>query len=260
MKKVQFLNRRFAAVVPAVVLALALAGCGSNAADSDSSVGSPVGSGLETTVAAAAASPVTEPNTEAPVPDAAAEATVSDAATAAATDDSVAGNWTVSTGQGGYRVSEVLQGQKTEAVGRTTAVTGSMTIAGTQATAASFEFDLTKLESGSDKRDGQVQGRILQTAQFPTAAFTLTAPADFGSVPAEGEQIAVKATGDLTLHGVTKSVTVDIQARRQGAEIQVLGSLPITFADYGIENPSVKPLVEVGETGTIEWLVSLAKA
>ena len=234
-------------LVSLTVFALALAACGgsssTNAADTAGSAGSAdtVAVNADSTLAAAAAAPDSG----------AAEATGS-----VSTD----GEWKVSTAQGGYRVAEVLQGQKTEAVGRTTAVTGSMTIAGTKATAANFEFDLTQLKSDSDRRDGQVQGRILQTAQFPTATFVLTQPIDFGAVPADGAEVAVKATGDLTLHGVTKPVTVDLRARVQGAEVQVLGNLPITFADWGIENPSIKPVVEVGETGTIEWVVALAKA
>lgn len=223
------------AAVPVLLVAIALASCGGSASKSaDPAVADSTAAAVDPTAVTDASEPIA--------------------------DASVEGAWTVSTAEGGYRVSEVLQGQKTEAVGRTTAVTGSMTLVANQATEASFEFDLTKLESDSGKRDGQVQGRILQTAQFPTAGFTLTAPIDFGALPAEGAQVAVKATGDLTLHGVTKSVTVDLQARRKGSDIQVLGNLPITFADWGIENPSIKPFVEVGETGVIEWLVSMTKA
>jgi polyisoprenoid-binding protein YceI len=229
------------AIAALTVLSVAgLAACGSSSEES-----------VDTTVAAAEAVESVDTTV------AAAESGTSDAA---ASTDTVDGTWTVASGEAGYRVPEILQGQETEGVGRTTAVTGSVTIAGTQATAASFEFDLTQLKSDSDRRDGQVQGRILETAQFPKATFALTAPIDFGAVPAEGEQVSVKASGDLTLHGVTKAVTVDMQARLQGGQIQVLGSLPITFADWDIENPSVKPFVEVGETGNIEWVVSLAKS
>jgi polyisoprenoid-binding protein YceI len=181
-------------------------------------------------------------------------------AAAAPADASVDGEWKAIAGsEAGYRVSEILQGQKVEAVGRTPGVTGSMTVAGTQATAGEFTFDMTGLKSDQDKRDGQVQGRIMKTSEFPTAVFKLTGPVDFGKAPAEGESVSAKATGDLTVHGTTKPVTVDLQARRKGANVEVLGSLEITFADWGIENPSFKPFVEVGEKGTIEWLLVLAK-
>jgi hypothetical protein len=41
--------------------------------------------------------------------------------------------------------------------------------------------------------------------------------------------------------------------------IQVSGSVPITFADYSIDNPSGGP-ASVGDSGTLEFLLVLAKA
>jgi polyisoprenoid-binding protein YceI len=193
---------------------------------------------------------------------AATETTVAAAAgaDAPAAGAGVDGEWKIVAGsEAGYRVPEVLQGQKTEGVGRTTSITGSMTIAGTQATAGEFTFDLTKLASDSGKRDEQVQGRIMETGKFPTAVFKLSGPVDFGKVPADKETVKAKAKGELTLHGVTKPVEVELEARMNGGNVEVLGSLPLTFADYGIQDPSFKPFVEVGETGFIEWLLVMAK-
>ena len=136
-----------------------------------------------------------------------------------------------------------------------------MTIAGTNVTATKFTVDLTGLTSegtGSGQRDNQVQGRILNTSQFPDATFTLTKPIALGKEPADGVEITTTATGNLTLHGATKSVTItDMKARRDGNEIQVSGSVPITFSDYGINNPSGGP-AQVGNNGTMEFLVSTA--
>ncbi len=53
----------------------------------------------------------------------------------------------------------------------------------------------------------------MDTAQYPTSTFKLTQPIDLGSVPADGKTITAKATGDLTLHGTTKSVTFEVEAR-----------------------------------------------
>ena len=68
-----------------------------------------------------------------------------------------------------------------------------------------------------------MQSRILETSQFPTATFELTEPVDFGTEPADLEEITAEATGDLTVHGVTNSVTVDLVARRNGDAIEVTG-------------------------------------
>ena len=169
------------------------------------------------------------------------------------------GTWKVASGsQVGYRVKETLLGQSATAVGRTTAVTGQFALSGTTVSTASFSVDMTKVSSNRSQRDDQFQGRIMDTADFPTATFTLTSPIDLGTVPANGVKIAPKATGKLTLHGTTKTVTVSLTAERTGNVIQVSGSVPITFSDYSIGNPSGGP-ASVGNTGTLEFLLVLSK-
>ncbi len=177
---------------------------------------------------------------------------------AGASNGSIEGTWKVGSGsQAGYRAKEILLGQSAEAVGRTTSVSGEVTIAGTKVTAAKVTVDLTTVKSDKSQRDGQFQGRIMRTSQFPTATFSLTSPIDLGSIPGDGATGTYKATGDLTLHGTTKSVTLDLVAKR-GATIEVSGSTVITFADYGIDNPSGGP-AQVGDTGTMEFLVVLSR-
>jgi polyisoprenoid-binding protein YceI len=174
--------------------------------------------------------------------------------------DSIDGTWKATDASVvGYRVNEVLFGQDNEAAGRTNAVTGDMAIAGTTVNTASFTVDMTQVSSDSGQRDGQFRNRIMQTSQFPTATFELTQPLLLPSVPANLQEITVQANGKLTLHGVTKDITADLKARRNGANIEVNGTIPITFSDYGISNPSGGPAT-VGDNGEIELLLVFAKA
>jgi polyisoprenoid-binding protein YceI len=263
-------NRRIRSSVLATLATatLILSACGSSSDSSDGSSDTSTDTAAvsdtvaqETVAPETAAATETTPAATETSAAAATETTFAAAAEpAAAADGSTDGEWKITSGsEAGYRVPEILQGQETEGVGRTKALTGSMTIAGTQATAGTFEFDLTGLASDSSRRDGQVRDRILKTTEFPKATFVLTGPVDFGNIPADKEEVTAKATGDLTLLSTTKPVTVDLTARRNGANVEVLGSLEITFADWGIEDPSVKPFVEVGKTGFIEWLLVMAK-
>src|SRR5207248_8177116 len=100
-------------------------------------------------------------------------------------------------------LKEVLFGQDNTAVGRTSSVTGAVTVAGAKATAAKITVDLTTVSSDKSRRDDQFHGRIMNTATYPTATFELTRPAEFGSVPADGTVVTAKATGRFTIHGVT---------------------------------------------------------
>ncbi|MFN6119196.1 MAG: YceI family protein, partial [Actinomycetes bacterium] len=159
----------------------------------------------------------------------------------------------------GYRVSEVLGGVDTEGAGRTNQVTGTLTIEGTTATAAEFTVDMASITSDSDRRDGQFRTRIMSTDEFPTSTFVLTSPIEFGTIPAEGEQITASATGDLTLRGVTRSVTFDLTAQLEGGRIGVLGSIPILFSDYEIPDPS-NGFAVVKDNGLLEFVLVFDKA
>ena len=65
-------------------------------------------------------------------------------------------------------------------------MTGSVTIDGAgdvfTVTAADLTVDVTTLVSDSDRRDGQIKRRGLETDTYPTATFTLTQPV---VIPAE---------------------------------------------------------------------------
>ena len=157
-------------------------------------------------------------------------------------------------------MNEVLFGQKATAVGRTSDVRGSLTIDGTTVTAAKVVADLTTVSSDERRRDGQFQGRIMNTAEFPTVTFALTEPIVFETVPAAGQTVTRTATGTLTLRGTTKPVTVELTAKWDGGdEIQVNGEIPIVFDDYGIPNPSFGG-ISTEDHGSLELLVVFARA
>ena len=75
-------------------------------------------------------------------------------------------------------------------------------------------------------------------------------------LPSTTGRVTTKATGDLTVHGGTKSTVADIQAERSGNTIRVSGSIPVTFADFNIPNPSFGP-ISTDDHGLIEFLVVL---
>ncbi len=168
------------------------------------------------------------------------------------------GTWKVGSGsEAGYRVEEILFGQAATAVGRTSNVTGELAIDGRSVTAGSFSVDLASVASDESRRDNQFRTRIMDVARFPTATFRLTQPIDLASVP-EGGPATVRATGDLTLRGTTKPVTVALQAQRSGSGIEVAGSIPIVFEEWGIPNPSFGP-ARTEDRGDIEFKLVFAR-
>lgn len=170
------------------------------------------------------------------------------------------GRWTVTAeSEFGYRVEEVLFGINATAAGRSNQIEGEMMIVGTRVESARFTVDVASIKSDDRRRDGQFTGDIMDTARFPEATFALTSPIELGAQPAPGEQITATATGDLTLHGVTRAVAFEVTAEAGAERIGVLGAIPIEFADYAIDNPS-RAGITTEDHGLLEFVLVLVPA
>jgi polyisoprenoid-binding protein YceI len=179
---------------------------------------------------------------------------------AASATTSLNGTWNVGTGsEAGYRVQEVLVGQNATAVGRTSKIWGSMTIAGSTVTKATFTVDMASVVSDQSERNARFDGSIMDVSQYPTATLTLSAPIDLGTIPAVGASEHYNAVGNLAMHGVTKSVSFSVTAERIGPAIAVLADIPITFSEWNIANPSIGGFVTTANTGTLEVLLHLTQ-
>ena len=179
----------------------------------------------------------------------------------------LAGTWKVATGSSaGYRVREKLAAlpAKSDAVGRSPAVTGTVKVeeaGGTlTATAAVFEVDLTKLASDESRRDQRIRTDGLQTNQFPRATFTSTRPITLPAETASGQAVKATAEGDLTLHGVTKHVSIPLDVRVTGGKGELVGSLGFPMSDFRISPPSLAGFVTVDPDATMEFKLLLEKA
>jgi len=178
------------------------------------------------------------------------------------------GTWAVQADgdtQAGFRIEEEFAGAVSHtAVGRSPEVTGDITIAGTEVTEGAFTVDLTALEftdeppvGSAGNRAGAMENQGLETSEFPEATFTLTAPIDIGELPGDGETVVAEATGDLTLHGVTKEITFSVDAKVSGDTIRVASTdpVPVVLADYEIEEPTAPIVASVSEEGSFEFLL-----
>jgi polyisoprenoid-binding protein YceI len=173
----------------------------------------------------------------------------------------VAGTWKITTGSVvGYRVKEVLFGQNHTAVGRTSVITGDVTVSGTTVTAAGFTVQMATIKSDESERDVQFRGRIMDTAAYPTGTLKLTKPIALGALPAAGVVKTYTAAADLTLHGQTRPVTFPLSAERTSNEIEVSGSIPVLFSRWDIPNPSFTGFVTTQNHGVLEFLLKLARS
>jgi polyisoprenoid-binding protein YceI len=187
--------------------------------------------------------------------------TSTDPASAAVVDPAdLTGSWVVADGSfAGYRVDEVLNGTNVTVTGRTDEVTGSLTVDGLALTEAEFTVDVGSIATDSSSRDAYFRDTALRVSQFPTATFVLTGPVTATAPPVAGEVQTIAATGDLTIAGVTRPVTVELQAVLNATDGQVAGSIPITFADFGVEAPNLG-FVSVEPQGSVEFSLVIRPA
>ena len=183
-----------------------------------------------------------------------------------ARDGGLDGEWAVDTSVGsfsdfsgtwaGYRFEEELAsiGGNT-AVGRTSDVRGSMTVSDDQVTAVDVEVDLTTLQSDSGRRDDALRSRGLESDEFPNATFTLTEPLVLPAGVADGERVSTQATGELTIHGTTRPVTLTVDAQLSGDSAVVVGEAPVVLQDHGIDPPTGFSVLSIADEGTFEFQI-----
>ena len=190
------------------------------------------------TAPSATAAPTATPTT------AAATATPTASATAATT--ATTGTWTVNnTSKATVRVREQLVGVNlpSDAVLVATGATGTFQLKddGTFSSDAKISFDLTTLASDNRNRDDFIKSDTLQTRQFPKAEFVPTKTTGLTLPMPESGEFTFKLTGQMTIKGKTKEVTLDVQAKRTGNELTATATAAPAwkFADFGMTAPSV---------------------
>lgn len=186
-------------------------------------------------------------------------------------DVELPGVWTVDTTLGdfdfesatgsfaGFRVEEELSTiGSTTAVGRTGAVEGTLEIDGDTLVAAEIAADLSQLTTNDSRRDSRARG-ALNTSEFPLATFVLTSPVELPADAAEGGPVAVTASGDLTISGVTLPVEFPLETQLANGVIVVVGSLDVVFSDFGVSVPSAPIVVSVEDQGIVEMQLLFTK-
>lgn len=217
--------------------------------------------------------------TNTPAPSSTAAAAAPTSTPAAQVPDNLTGIWQLATDGpqsfAGYRLQEVLAiiGDKT-VVGRTPDVSATLEFAnvtdadGTNGAAtqgqlvrAEVAVRTATLATESSHRDGHARAS-LDVANYPEATFTLTAPVVLvpdGGLAAAPATWSGDVTGELTIKGVTRTTTFDIDAQLADDFLVVVGSAPITFADFGVELPTAASVLSIEEHGMMEFQLYLRR-
>jgi len=149
-----------------------------------------------------------------------------------------------------YRVREQLARLDfpNDAVGRTTSVAGSFTIAGDGSIerGGRMRVDLRDIATDSNLRDNFIRENTLETNRFPYADFVPTRLDGLETLPASG-RAAFRLIGDMTIHGVTKEIAWNVEATFVPGRVTAEASTRFDFATFGITIPKVFGLLSVDD-------------
>jgi polyisoprenoid-binding protein YceI len=108
--------------------------------------------------------------------------------------------------------------------------------------------DATSGDSGNGSRDKKMHREILESAKFPEIVFT---PKQFaGTFIADGAS-KLDVSGQFRLHGQDHDMTLPMDLKADGRNLQITTHIEIPYVQWGLKNPS-NFLLHVGDEVAID--------
>lgn len=150
----------------------------------------------------------------------------------------ISGRWTITEDSlAGYQIAEIVSGTAMSMTGRTDRVTGTVVIDSSVITEAEVSVDIGSISTDNAERDRFFNDVVLQSQKYPTATFTLVEPVFLS--PEEGSVHRVEVTGEVTIHGVKRVETAELEIFfSEENTVEIIGSIPISFSEYNIDFPT----------------------
>ena len=111
---------------------------------------------------------------------------------------------------------------------------------GTFATDSKISLDMTTITTDDRQRTDSIRRDPLEVTRFRTSELVPKTTTGLTLPLARSGDFAFQLTGDLTLHGVTKSVTFDVKATRANGKLTATATANPSwkFGDFGMRPPS----------------------
>lgn len=123
--------------------------------------------------------------------------------------------------------------------GKTSDVTGTIVAdaANTAGSSVQLTINMDSLDTGNSLRNKEMRGRYLETDKFGTATFksvSITGQAAIGP----NQPVMFNVTGDMTLHGVTKRLTIPVRiVLTADNRVHAISTFQVHMPDFDIKVP-----------------------
>jgi len=161
-----------------------------------------------------------------------------------------------------FSIGEILNGAPFTAVGKTNEVGGNLSVSDTVIKVGTISVNAKTFKTDSSRRDGAIVRFILKSDQPENELITFK-PAQPIALPAplsEGKEMSTTISGDLTISGVTKPVTVAVKIKVQAGVLSVTGDATVKRSDFNLKIPelsfiaSVDDAVKIAVSGVAEMV------
>lgn len=116
--------------------------------------------------------------------------------------------------------------------------------------------DVTVDITDNGLRDGYFRDDVMEVDTYPTATFLVPGPVELRQLT--GSPVTVPVTGELTVRGTARQVQAGLSVVRTSEGVDVSGSVPLVFADHGVEAPNLG-FVPVADRGAVAFLLRLGR-
>jgi polyisoprenoid-binding protein YceI len=157
-----------------------------------------------------------------------------------------------------FIITEELRGQPTTVIGSTNQVAGDIGINFANPSASqlgTIRINVRTLETDSALRNRTIRGQVLLSAQdqYEFAEFVPTALSGLPDTVSVGAEVMFQIVGDLTVRGVTNSVTFETTVMITSEnQISGLAKAQVLYRDFGMSIPRAAGVANVSDEVTLE--------
>ncbi len=135
------------------------------------------------------------------------------------------------------------------AVGKTSAIAGEIVLEGGVIRPSVVQVDLSTLRSDEDRRDRRVR-EALDTNNHRFATYRITG-AEGDPVLKEGQEVALRLQGYMTIKGTERPLAFDARAKLEGDTLTLTAESTFKMTDFGVTPPNIAGFVSVSEEVTV---------
>ena len=117
-----------------------------------------------------------------------------------------------------------------------------------------IDVDVSTLKSDEVRRDDHMRTMAIETDLYPTATFLSTSEIVLPAYAAASGQASLTIVGDLTIHGVSRMVSIPLQAQLVAGRIEIVGTLTFVRDFFDMKQPNLS-YVTVEADPTLEFQV-----